>query len=274
MTVAELLALARRTLHPRPGMRFPQREARAFLAALLETSEASILAHPEREVPEPLAARFLAFCQRRQAGEPFHLILGRCPFFGREFAVAPGVLVPRPETELLVETALGLPLPSHPRVLDVGTGTGVLAVTLALELPQAWVAGSDVDWRALRLATANARRHGAAVHFTLGSLLAPWGGGWDLVVANLPYLPEGYPAPPELAWENPSALYAGPEGLSLLLPFLADLPRVLAQGGFAVLEVGEGQAPVLAAQAPANLVPHDVRFDAGGVERILVLRRL
>jgi release factor glutamine methyltransferase len=273
MTVAELLAAARRTLHPRPGMLFPQREARAFLAELFGESEAHVLAHPEREVPEPLAARFFAFCQRRQAGEPFHLILGRCPFYGREFLVAPGVLVPRPETELLVEAALRLPLPPRPRVLDVGTGSGVLAVTLALELPQARLAASDVDWQALALARQNAQRHGAAVRFALGSLAAPWGGLWELVVANLPYLPEDYQAPPELAWENPRALFAGHDGLALLRPFVAQLPRLLAPSGFAVLEVGEGQAEKLAAEAPASLVPHDVVFDARGVARVLVLRR-
>jgi release factor glutamine methyltransferase len=273
VTVAELLALAQRLLQPRPGMLYPAREARAFLAHLLGCSEASIFAHPEWKVEAGLSERFLQLCRRRQAGEPFHLILGSCPFFGRDFSLVPGVLIPRPETELLVEAALTLPLPPKPRILDVGTGSGVLGITLALELPQAQVFASDLFCQPLELARRNARAKGARVHFALMPLAQAWRGPFHLVVANLPYLPEGLPTPPELAFEPPQALFAGPDGLALLLPFLHSLPGLLASGGFALLEVGEGQAEVLLGQMPPSLQPLQTLRDASGSQRGLLLAR-
>lgn len=275
MTVAELLAEARRRLKPRKGMLFPEREARAFLAWLLGKDEAFVLAHPEHHVPEALATRFWEAVARRQEGEPFHLIVGCCPFFGREFAVAPGVLIPRPETELLVSTALSLPLPPRPRILDVGTGSGILAITLKRELPHAQVVASDVSFQALRLARANAVKHEAMIGLLSGHLATPWRGPFDLVVANLPYLPENLQGqvPPELGFEDPQALFAGEDGLSLLRPLVRDLPRLLVLRGFAALELGEGQASRLVSSLPVQLEPYHVSYDLRNVERVLVLRK-
>lgn len=257
-------------------MLFPEREARAFLARLLGGDEAFILAHPEYPLDEAAVARFREFLARREKGEPFHLIVGSCPFFGREFAVAPPVLVPRPETELLVDTALTLPLPAHPRVLDVGTGSGALAVTLALERPEAQVFATDISPAALHLARANARSLGAGVRCALAHLASCFRGPFELVVANLPYLPESMAPslPPELAFEDPRALFAGEDGLALVRPLVQDLPRLLAPGGFAVLELGEGQAPRLVSELPTQLEPFSVRYDLRGVERVLVLRKV
>ncbi|MCS7182063.1 MAG: peptide chain release factor N(5)-glutamine methyltransferase [Thermoanaerobaculum sp.] len=275
MTIGELLAWARQRLVPREGMRFPEREARAFLAWLLHTEEARILAHPERAVEEAVARQFYQFVQRRSGGEPFHLILGWCPFYGRQFAVAPGVLIPRPETELVVQAVLRLPLPSQPRILDVGTGSGVLAITLALELPQAQVWASDTSWGALQVARRNAARLHARVRLALAHLARPWCGGFHLVVANLPYVPESLQGalPPELAFEDPAALFGGPDGLALIRPLVADLPRLLVRRGFAALELGPGQAEVLASHLPTGLEPQDLVYDLGGTARVLVLRR-
>ncbi len=255
-------------------MLFPQREARAFLAWLLAKDEAFVLAHPEHHVPEDLVRRFWDAVARRQKGEPFHYIAGFCPFFGRTFAVAPGVLIPRPETELLVSTCLALPLPPRPRILDVGTGSGVLAITLKRELPTAQVVASDVAPRALALARRNAGGHRAAIGFALAHLANCWRGPFDLVVANLPYLPETWrpQVPPELAFEDPGALFAGTDGLALVRPLVADLPRLLAAGGFAALELGEGQASQVVCQLPPGLEPYRVASDLHGVERVLVLR--
>lgn len=273
MTVAELLAQARRLLRPREGMLYPQREARSFLAQLLAQDEAWVLAHPEQPVSAQVVGRFLDFCRRRSQGEPFHLILGCCPFFGRSFLVAPGVLVPRPETELLMVTALELPLPPSPLVVDVGTGCGVLAITFKLERPAARLVATDISHRALSLARRNAGRLGAQVALVLAHLGQPLSGPFDLVLANLPYLPEGLATPLELAFEPAQALFAGPDGLALLRPFVWSLPQLLAPGGFAVLELGPGQGEVLAGQLPATLVPYTLRFDLRGVARVLVLRR-
>ncbi|MFN3414458.1 MAG: peptide chain release factor N(5)-glutamine methyltransferase [Thermoanaerobaculum sp.] len=275
MTIAELLAEARALLKPREGMLFPEREVRAFLAWLLAKDEAFVLAHPEHRVPDSLAIRFREMVARRQKGEPFHLIVGVCPFFGRDFAVAPGVLIPRPETELLVSAVLHLPLPPHPRILDVGTGCGVLAVTLKNELPQATVVASDVSWQALHLARHNADKHQVAIGLALAHLASAWRGSFDLVVANLPYLPEGmrHRLPPELAFEDPRALFAGEDGLTLVRSLIQDLPRLLEARGFAALELGEGQASVLISALQPQLEPQDVVYDLRGVERVLLLRK-
>ncbi|GBC79501.1 Release factor glutamine methyltransferase [bacterium HR09] len=275
MTIAELLAEARALLKPREGMLFPEREARAFLTWLLGKDEAFVLAHPEQQVPEALVIRFREMVARRGKGEPFHLIVGFCPFFGREFAVAPGVLIPRPETELLLSAVLRLPLPPRPRVLDVGTGSGVLAVSLKCELPQATVVASDVSWQALHLARKNAEKHQVTIGLVLAHLASAFRGAFDLVVANLPYLPEGmrHRLPPELAFEDPRALFAGEDGLTLLQPLVHDLPRLLKDGGFAALELGEGQASRLISSFAPQLEPHDVVYDLRGVERVLLLRK-
>lgn len=255
-------------------MLFPEREARVFLARFLGKDEAFVLAHPELTVSEALVARFREAVARRERGEPFHLIVGSCPFFGREFAVARGVLIPRPETELLVTAVLGLPLPHRPRVLDVGTGSGTLAITLKLEIPHAQVMASDVSLPALSLARCNASQHKAAVGFVLGHLATPWRGPFDLVVANLPYLPETmrHRLPPELSFEDPQALFGGEDGLALVQPLVQDLPRVLAPGGFAALELGEGQAFRLISSLPPELEPLHLTYDLRHVERVLVLR--
>ncbi|MGC8917521.1 MAG: peptide chain release factor N(5)-glutamine methyltransferase [Thermoanaerobaculum sp.] len=275
MTIAELLAEARQALVPREGMLFPQREARSFLAALLGVEEAFVLAHPEHPVEDAAARRFREFVTRRAKGEPFHAILGACPFFGRSFLVAPGVLVPRPETELLMERVLKLPLPPSPRVLDVGTGSGVLAVTLACEIPGARVFAGDLSLAAAILARRNAAHFGVRVEVTVANLAAPLRGPFHLVVANLPYLPESFRTrtPPELHYEDATALFAGPDGLALLRPLVADLPRLLAPRCFAALELGEGQAAALVSDLPQALEPHDVVYDLRGVERVLLLRR-
>lgn len=255
-------------------MLFPEREARAFLAWLLEKDEAFILAHPEQRVPEAVVTRFWQAVARRERGEPFHLIVGFCPFFGRDFAVAPGVLIPRPETELVVTAVLGLPLPPHPRILDVGTGSGILAVTLKREIANARVVASDVSLQALRLARSNACKHQAAVRLALGHLATPWRGPFHLVVANLPYLPESmrHRVPPELHFEDPQALFAGEDGLALVRLLVNDLPRILAPGGFAALELGEGQASRVISSLPPELEPFHVAYDLRHVERVLVLR--
>lgn len=257
-------------------MRFPSREARAFLAQALGVAEAFVLAHPEMPVAPSICQAFRAFLHRREQGEPYHLIVGSCPFYGREFLVLRGVLIPRPESELLVEAALKLPLPKAARVVDVGTGSGCLAVTLALELPKALVVASDISWQAVAAAKLNATRFGTLVRICLGDLASHFRGPFHLLVANLPYLPHSFreKAPKELAFEPPEALYAGPDGLAALTRLLHHLPRLLAPGGFALLEVGPGQAQTLVAGLPQGLGLVDVLEDVAGVQRVLVLERV
>lgn len=255
-------------------MHFPSREARAFLAQALGVSEAFVLAHPETLVPPSICQAFRAFLHRREKGEPYHLILGSCPFYGRQFLVPRGVLIPRPETELLLEAALKLPLPKAPQIVDVGTGSGCLAVTLALELFEARVVASDISWQAAAATTLNARRLGTRIRVCLGDLACHLRGPFHLLVANLPYLPEGFrrQAPKELAFEPPEALYAGPDGLAALTRLLPHLPRLLAPFAFALLEIGPGQAQALVARLPEGLSLENILEDGAGVQRVLVLR--
>jgi release factor glutamine methyltransferase len=231
--------------------------------------------HPEREVPEEIEKRFRDWLERRAAGEPAHHLTGICPFWGRDFEVGPAVLVPRPETELVISTALALPLSAEARVLDVGTGSGCIAVTLAVERPRWRVWAVDRSSASLGVARRNAHRHGATVPLWLGDLTAAAAPPWDLVVANLPYIPttaiERLSA--EVRYDPPFALDGGGGGLDLVGRLLTDLPRIVRKCGAAVLEIGDGQAEAVAEIAYANGVAVARRVqDIGGVDRIMVLQ--
>ncbi len=255
----------------------PGREARFLLARLLDRPESWLLAHPEAEVDDTRQATVRLWVRRRLRGEPAHYIVGSCPFWGRELLVTPDVLIPRPETELLVERALAVPLAAAPRILDVGTGSGCLAVTLALELPSSVVSATDLSLPALALARRNAARHGARVALSCGELAKHLAGAFELVVANLPYIPDGEIAalPRDVRdFEPRAALAGGPDGADLVRRLIADLPRLLAPCGFALLEVGPGQITLLAPEvADAGLIAQAPIIDAGGVARVLILQR-
>jgi release factor glutamine methyltransferase len=277
MTVGELLRAAAAVLHRRPGLAQPGREARAMLAFLLERDEAWVLAHPEFRVDPRRTAVFERWLDRRAAGEPFHHLTGACPFWGRLFEVTPDVLVPRPETEIVVARALALDLPAAPRVLDVGTGSGCLAVTLALELPGAAVTATDVSLAALAVARHNVAALGARVALVAADLTAPVARGFHLIVANLPYLASaeiGSLAPEVRDHDPRSALDGGPDGLDQIRRLLPHLPAILAPGAHALLELGPGQAAELAREPlPDGLAPAGIERDLGGVDRVLDLRR-
>ena len=277
MTVAQLLGWGTIQLGaPREGLPDPSREARWLLARALAVSEAWLLAHRGEEVAAPHEATFRGWIQRRRLGEPAHYLTGSCPFWGRQFLVSPAVLIPRPETELLIAAALAVSAPPAPRVLDVGTGCGCLAVTLAIEWPPAKVVAVDLSLPALAVAKANARRHRTQVLFAAGDLAEAIGGPFDLVVANLPYVPDAeIPslAPEVSRFEPCLALAGGADGTHLLVRLLGDLPRLLVPAGHALLEVGPGQITALEPHwLAAGLQRVAVIADPAGTPRVLHLR--
>ncbi len=273
-TAARLVCEGADVLPRRGGIIDPSREASWLLAAALDVSETWLKIHPETEVPADTGTRFRSWIKRRATGEPAEHIVGACEFWGRFFSVSPDVLIPRPETELMIEAALCLPLPKASRVLDVGTGSGCIAVTIAAERPHWQVAAIDRSPAAARIARINGRTHGAAVSWLIGNLGKALRGPFDLVVANLPYLPTGWLAdlPEEVRREPYLALDGGPDGLSLVRMLLADLGRLVRRCGWCLFELAEGQADVLEPEARAAGFDMVRRIsDVGGCDRIVVL---
>lgn len=275
-TVGELIEAGARRLPCRDSLPDPRREARWLLARAAGVSEGWLLLHEDAGLPEETAARFGEWLERRAAGEPAHHLTGRCSFWGRDYDVSPAVLVPRPETELVVEVALALPIAASARVLDVGTGSGCLAITLVAERPRWRVRAVDRSLAALEVARRNALRFGTDIPMACGELGSCVFGGYELVVANLPYIPSGRLAslPLEVRHDPALALDGGADGLDLVRSLLADLPRLLSPCGGAILELGEDQADEVARLAGrcGLAVARRVR-DLGGCERVVVLQR-
>jgi len=248
----------------------PRAEARRLLAAALGTTIEALAARPQQPVGEAAAARFAALVAQRQRGEPVAYLLGEKEFYSRAFAVTPAVLVPRAETEGLVELALArLRCLAAPRVLDLGTGSGCIAVTLALECPAATVVAVERSAAALELARENARRWGAPVDFLLGDWFDPVAGRFDAIVANPPYVAADDPHLPALAAEPASALVAGADGLDDLRRIVAAAPAHLNPGGWLAVEHGHDQgAAVRELFAAASFAEVQTHLDLVGIERI------
>ncbi len=217
------------------------REARLLLAEATGFSEASVLAHPERELPADAAAKFGEYAARRSRGEPIAYILGVKEFFGLPLAVNPAVLIPRPESELLVELALQ----TEPRsVLDLGTGSGAIALALKRQLPGARIVAVERSAAALAVAQRNALKLGLEVEFRHGLWFEPVAGErFDVVVSNPPYVREDDPHLREgdVRFEPRSALVAGADGLESIREIVREAPAHLNSGGRLLLEHGLGQ---------------------------------
>lgn len=277
-TIGELLAAGRRQLLASPLSPNP-REAALLLGHLLGRSEAQLLAHDEDRVAEDQVAAFHELLARRAGGEPVAYLVGEREFYGRPFRVDRRVLIPRPETEHLIEAALALPLPARPRVLDLGTGSGCLAVTFALERPLARVVATDLSLDALGVARTNVLRLDAAPRVTL--IAADLAGAldlarFDLVLSNPPYLePEELAAISiEVAEHEPHRALVAPAGARSIFARLLDAGARLARGGHLLFEIGYGQWPAIErelATRPFTCV--EVRSDLAGIARVVVLRR-
>jgi len=253
-TIAVLLTTGtqrlEKTLPGRDSDATPRLDAELLLAHALGVARTRLRSHPE-EVPDAdAAARFFAFIERRVAGEPVAYILGRKDFWTLELSVSPAVLVPRPETELLVERALALHPGVEARVADLGTGSGAIALALASARPQWQIVATDLSAEALAVARANAMALGLAnVETVQGDWLACLPGrSFRLVLSNPPYVAAGDQAlgQPELMREPRLALVAAEEGLAALRTIIRDAPDHLEPGGWLLLEHGVTQAAAVA----------------------------
>ncbi|HET8640043.1 MAG TPA: peptide chain release factor N(5)-glutamine methyltransferase [Solirubrobacterales bacterium] len=250
------------------GVESPRLDAELLLAEATGLDRARLIASPEAEVVPAAARRFGEMVRRRLRREPVAYILGRKGFRHIELTVDRRVLVPRPETELLVELALEL---APDRVLDIGTGSGAIALAIAAELPGCEVTASDSSPAALEVARENAERLGLSERVELTRpILPPDVRSFDLVVANLPYVSEAEleGLEPEVSrWEPREALLGGPDGLDVLR---ATIPAAAAFAPVLALEIGEGQAGAVAEMlSEAGFEDVRTRRDLAGIERIV-----
>jgi release factor glutamine methyltransferase len=230
------------------GCDSPQLDAEVLLAHALDQDRAWLYAHPDYTLSLTQSRAYQSLLDRRARREPVAYLTGHKEFYALDFYVTPHVLIPRPETELLVDRAIQYieTLSTSATIADVGTGSGAIAVTLALHLPQAQIIATDTSPAALVVARRNAARHGVAsrVFPIQADLLAPLSQRLDLIVANPPYLnrDELCTASPEVAyWEPRAALDGGPDGLAIIRRLLAMASHRLASGAALLVEIGASQ---------------------------------
>ena len=285
-TVRELIGLSAGYLEDREID--PARlNAERLLGDVLGLARIELYLQADRPVTGDELARYRELVRRRGAGEPLQTLIGATGFYSRDFKVEPGVFIPRPETERLVETAVGLLTPTDrslvaPRLADCGCGSGVIAVTLAAELPTAEVWATDRNPRAVALTGQNAHRHGVAarVHACEGNLLEPLPanlrGELDLVVSNPPYVRrdqlDGLSA--EVRHDPPEALDGGEDGLAVYRALVAQAVRWLRPGGWLALEIGAEQGEsVPALLGSAGLTDVTMSHDYNELPRVVLGRR-
>jgi release factor glutamine methyltransferase len=283
MSIGDALAQAARRLR-NDGVDSPQLDAELLLVHVLQSNRASVLTWPERRLTPKQLTAFRDLVARRGAREPLAYIVGHREFFGLDFLVDPRVLIPRPESELLVEQALSIATElqtstPQPTITDVGAGSGAIAVTLAVRLPQAAIYALDSSPGALEVTAENARRHGVSdrVLCLEGDLLAPLPGAVDLIVANLPYVTtnEWQGLPPEIRDHEPrAALDGGPDGLAFIRQLLALAAPHLRPGGSILLEIGASQGAAVTDLARQGFPKAGVQLhrDYAGLDRLVAVR--
>jgi release factor glutamine methyltransferase len=249
MTLREWLGKGEQQLGASPHPDRARRDTETLLLHLVGKNHAWLMAHLDEDFAGCVAIRFASLLDRRLRGEPIQYITGETDFYGLPFKVTPDVLIPRPETEHLVEKAIQLArLNVAPRIVDLCTGSGAIAIALASALPTAGITATDLSHAPLSIARENSRRNGVEprIRFLQGDLLDPVASErFDLVVANPPYVPtiERESMSVEVRDHEPAlALFAGMDGLDIYRRLIPAAPSVLVPGGFLVLEIGYGQA--------------------------------
>lgn len=256
------------------GVAAPRLTAELLLCHALRKERSYLYAHPEEELTEFGWIHYGRYLHQRVKGRPTQYITKRQEFYGRDFRVTPDVLIPRPETEHVVETALRL-APSARRIVDVGTGSGAIAVTLALEMRTS-VYATDLSLPALTIAHENARSLGADVRLIACDLTSALRGGcFDLLVSNPPYIPKS--ELPTLQrevrdYEPHSALFAGPTGLEVYERLTAEAERVLAPGGWLIVELGYQLLDGVRNLLGPRWIQTETISDLAGIPRVLATR--
>jgi release factor glutamine methyltransferase len=282
--------LARATAHLKECTDVPQLEAQILLAHLLDCSRADLFAHPERRLSLEQLSHYEALVKRRALGEPLPYLTGRVEFYGLDFSVDKRVLIPRPETEILVELALAHlsrlsqgrtadRTPSsgkRPVLLDIGTGSGCIAVTLALHAPDARVYAIDISAEALMLARDNAKRHGVSkrINFLQSDLFDAPLGQMDIVVANPPYIArEEFPGLPRQVreYEPLLALDGGSRGLEVIQRLLLQAQNRLRPAGLLLIEIGSDQGAAVTQLARSIFPQADITIHKDLARRDRVL---
>ncbi|MBM3782906.1 MAG: peptide chain release factor N(5)-glutamine methyltransferase [Acidobacteria bacterium] len=265
MTLKTALAQGTKLLEE-GGVEAPKLTAEVLLAHALKKERVYLIAHANEELSELGWIHFGRYLHQRLQRKPTQYITRQQEFYGRTFYVDERVLIPRPETELLVESVLPQ-ITQNSVVLDVGTGSGCIAISIALET-RAFVVSSETSAAALAVAAANAGRLGAKVHFILADqALAIKSGSLDVLVSNPPYIPEHYSPklPPEiLNFEPHSALFSGADGLDSIRALVQDSSRVLKPGALLAFEFGFGQSAAVRQLLPSA----SISTDLAGIDRI------
>ena len=262
-----------------------RRTAGLLLAHALKVERTYILTRASEEVDDEDYHSYLRMIERRAQGEPLQYITGHQEFYGLDFIITPDVLIPRPETEFLVERVIALAGRDSPLIVDVGTGSGCIAVTLAFQIPGAMLKAADISGRALAVARANAEHHGVAARmdFIEGDLLEPFAsrgleGRVDFLVSNPPYVPDGNIQSLQREvrdWEPLMALSGGADGLDFYRRLFVDGLTYVRQGGYLMCEMGYNQIGMISDMIdPAKWQIADVIEDLQGFPRVLVMRRL
>jgi release factor glutamine methyltransferase len=249
------------------GSGLDAREARLLLAEATGFSQAAVLAFPERVLPPAVQDHFLEYIEKRKRGEPIAYIVGRKEFYGIDLTVNPAVLIPRPETELLVELALQR---EFSNMVDLGTGSGAIAIAVKKHRPNVEIVGVEASAAALAVAQRNAVRNGVDIELRHGRWFEPVAGErFDLIVGNPPYVAAGDPHLEALGFEPRQALVAGPDGLDALREITRAARSHMVLGGWLLLEHGQGQENAVRALLQAAGLEEIATWpDLAGIPRV------
>jgi release factor glutamine methyltransferase len=248
MTTGECITKATKELS-KAGIQTARLDVLVLLSDIFKQDKAAILAHPERILNDRDLAMLRAQIDQRITHTPLAYIRGKAMFYGREFTVTPAVLVPRPETEAIIELLMSLPISSSAKIADIGTGSGCIGLTAALELPEAHVDLYDIDDDALKVATRNRAKLGASANVAKSNILADITDSYDVLLANLPYVPNLFPINEAAKQEPALALFSGADGLDHYRTFWTQVASLTSKPTYVITESLPSQHHALATLA-------------------------